>query len=332
MRHSKLFIVSASEGLDAVTAVRVQLQSALQQQCHVKPWNLAFELSAAYIESLEKAADEADFAVVVLTGDDLTTSRKKQQPSPRDNVTFELGLFMGSLGRERCYMLRENKPNLKLCSDLAGVEAASFERPADGDWEGALGTACAKIIDRVVRLGPRYKFSDDELAALEAIHAFCERLVGNWWERISLKDGKHALSFFHIEHDPLFNSVALVRGETYNSEGHLTARWGSLMARSDPSKKHGLLYHWKGDHTDPEAAKTPLHGFGDIEFDPPERVGSPYLRGKGKFWSVDEANPERTIPKPMQLRRVTDAEVVSTMTTGNEKDIRAQVRKTLDRW
>lgn len=332
MDHSRLFIVSASERLDVVAAARAQLQAALQQRCHVKPWNLAFDLSAAYIESLEKAADEADFALVVLAGDDETISRKKKQASPRDNVTFELGLFMGRLGRERCYMLREDRADLKLSSDLAGVESASFTKPEDGDWERALSPACAAITERVMRLGPRYKLSDDERNSRDIIRSFCARLTGAWWERISLKDGQHALSFFQIEDDPLFNSVSLVRGDTYDGDGHLTARWWSVMTRVDPSKKNGLLYHWKGEHTDPEAAKTPLHGFGEIDFDPPEKGGTLCLRGKGKFWSVDEACPERTIPKPMQIRRVTDSSAIATMTAGSEKDIAVLVRKTLDHW
>jgi hypothetical protein len=332
MTHSRLFIISASEQLPVVVAARAQLQRALQQQCHVKPWNLAFDLSAAYIESLERAADEADFALVLLGGDDVTISREKKQPSPRDNVTFELGLFMGRLGRERCYLLREDKADLKLCSDLAGVKSASFTKPDDGDWEHALSPACAEITERVMQLGPRDKLSDEERNSRDIIRDFCARLTGAWWERIALKGGQHALSFFHIEDDPLFNSVSIVRGDTYNSEGHLTAHWSSVMTRTDPSKKNGLLYHWKGEHTDPEEAKTPLHGFGEVEFDPPEKGGKLCMRGKGKFWSVDEACPERTIPKPMQFRRVTDPATIATMTTGSEKEIRTLVKKTLDRW
>jgi predicted nucleotide-binding protein len=49
--------------------------------------------------------DSFDFAILVLTPDDLTQSRGKQQPSPRDNVVFELGLFIGALGRDRVFMV-----------------------------------------------------------------------------------------------------------------------------------------------------------------------------------------------------------------------------------
>ena len=45
------------------------------------------------------ALDQFDFAVMILSPDDMTESRDQSYASPRDNVLFELGLFMGRLGR-----------------------------------------------------------------------------------------------------------------------------------------------------------------------------------------------------------------------------------------
>ena len=42
--------------------------------------------------------DRFDFAILVLTADDLVASRDVLSTAPRDNVLFELGLFMGGLG------------------------------------------------------------------------------------------------------------------------------------------------------------------------------------------------------------------------------------------
>jgi len=47
-----------------------------------------------------------DFAALVLTADDLTASRQVVSLGPRDNVLFELGLFMGRLGRSRTFVIR----------------------------------------------------------------------------------------------------------------------------------------------------------------------------------------------------------------------------------
>jgi hypothetical protein len=55
-------------------------------------------------------------------------------------------------------------------------------------------------------------------------------------------------------------------------------------------------------------------------------------RGGGKFWDVDEAHPENTIVKPIQLRRVQDESAISTMTSGKEKAVRSLIKRTLLEW
>ena len=65
--------------------------------------------------------DAADFAILLLTPDDTTTSRDQQRFAPRDNVVFELGLFMGCMGRQRCFLIQEDNRELRLPTDLLGV-------------------------------------------------------------------------------------------------------------------------------------------------------------------------------------------------------------------
>jgi predicted nucleotide-binding protein len=90
-------------------------------------------------------ADQSDFAVVVLTPDDVTTKRGQTYDVPRDNVLFELGFFMGRLGVERTYMVssRVNSPTLP--SDLDGITTATFAERADGNLDAAVGPASTQI-------------------------------------------------------------------------------------------------------------------------------------------------------------------------------------------
>src|SRR5437764_954979 len=130
MAQVRVFIASSAEGLEIANATRERLIVKLGDAVDVRVWTREFDLSATYIESLERASGEADFAVMVLTPDDVTSSRRVETMAPRDNVVFELGLFMGSLGRERCYIVCEDRPDLKLPTDLLGVKTAAFQRNA----------------------------------------------------------------------------------------------------------------------------------------------------------------------------------------------------------
>ena len=85
-----------------------------------------FEASKTTIEDLMQLTSEVDFAVLVLTPDDVTKSRGKKKPSPRDNVIFELGLFMGALDRTRTYMVAPRTAGLKIPTDLLGVTYLPF--------------------------------------------------------------------------------------------------------------------------------------------------------------------------------------------------------------
>jgi hypothetical protein len=147
-----IFVGSSTEGYGIAQAVQVNLDGV----CEVKLWTQGvFGLTKGTLESLVKVVDEFDFAVLVLTADDLTISRGAAKPAARDNVLFELGLFIGALGRDRTFIIHSRADPLALPSDLAGVSTATFEPHADGNLEAALGAACAKIQYAIERLGTR---------------------------------------------------------------------------------------------------------------------------------------------------------------------------------
>jgi hypothetical protein len=93
-----VFVGSSREGLEVARAVQFQLKS----DAFVIVWNEGvFGLSEGSLESLVAALDRFDFAVLVITPDDLLASHDTVIQAPRDNVMFEIGLFMGRLGRAR---------------------------------------------------------------------------------------------------------------------------------------------------------------------------------------------------------------------------------------
>ena len=101
-RRPSVFVGSSTEGLNIAKAVQVLLDLS----CEVTIWSQGvFGLSHGTLESLVNSVDDFDFAIIVLTPDDLIISRDAIQPTGRDNVLFELGLFMGALGRERTFII-----------------------------------------------------------------------------------------------------------------------------------------------------------------------------------------------------------------------------------
>ena len=95
----------------------------------VRVWsNDIFAVSDTTIESLEQAAMEVDFAILVLTPDDITTSRGTRRAAPRDNVVYELGLFGGALGRKRTFMVVEATAKPKISSSSGNALLAPIDR------------------------------------------------------------------------------------------------------------------------------------------------------------------------------------------------------------
>jgi predicted nucleotide-binding protein len=78
-------------------------------------------LGKTIIEKFEENSSNVGFAVVLLTADDEGKSKKeeKYKTRARQNVVFEMGYFIGKLGRSRVLLLLEN--GVEKPSDLDGI-------------------------------------------------------------------------------------------------------------------------------------------------------------------------------------------------------------------
>jgi predicted nucleotide-binding protein len=87
------------------------------------------------IEKFEAHA-EVSFAVVILTGDDSCGPAHSESPRPRarQNVVFELGYFVGRLGRKRVCTLYEE--GVEVPSDFSGIVYVPLD--AAGAWRPLL--------------------------------------------------------------------------------------------------------------------------------------------------------------------------------------------------
>lgn len=117
-----IFIGSSSEAVSVADTISRKLS-----KFRLRPWNKnVFNPSKGTLEDLVNLTQEVDYAVIVLTPDDITRSRGVTKSSPRDNAIFELGLFMGAISRERTYFLYPSGVKIKIPSDLIGVTGLEY--------------------------------------------------------------------------------------------------------------------------------------------------------------------------------------------------------------
>ena len=139
-----LFIGSSVEALPVAYAIQQELEFSTEPTV----WSQGiFDLSKSTLQSLIESLDRFSFAVFVFQGDDLLKLRDSEQQSVRDNVLFELGLFIGRLGESRTFFIvPRGEESLRIPTDLLGISHGSYDpNRGDGNLRAALGPACSQI-------------------------------------------------------------------------------------------------------------------------------------------------------------------------------------------
>lgn len=154
----RLFVGSASEAKPFVE----NLCSALTDFCQVHPWysSPAFMNMESTLSDLLAATTLYDLGLFILTADDITISRRRKTHSIRDNVLFELGLFLGALGPARTIGLMEEleEKRLKVPSDLSGINLPQFTYSDHDSIVDATTKVLPAIRRKVEKQGLRHGF------------------------------------------------------------------------------------------------------------------------------------------------------------------------------
>ncbi len=152
MTHKpRLFIASSSEGLTYAEAIFSQLERVSEPSLWTHDMSSPSE---TLVESLERVIANTDYAVVVLSPDDVRQMRGSTSSIPRDNVIFEMGLLIGKLGRNKVFMVVPEVPqwpatlegiDLRLPSDISGMLLLGYVKRTDGNTLASVATACRRI-------------------------------------------------------------------------------------------------------------------------------------------------------------------------------------------
>jgi Predicted nucleotide-binding protein containing TIR-like domain len=143
-----------------------------------KEWTYLFPPTESTLSSLVDMSKEMDFAIFVLGPDDLIMKSPTSNPegkgepvegetwTPRDNVIFEMGLLIGTLGKERCFAVIPETPRLRysdkrlrlhLFTDYLGTNYCTYmatKEPGLDPLDAVFG-ACQEIGNQIEKLGPR---------------------------------------------------------------------------------------------------------------------------------------------------------------------------------
>jgi len=131
-RSNKIFIVHGHDDVMKLSAARAVENFGLKAVILHERLNKGKTI----IEKFEHNSN-VGFAVVLLSPDDMAyisgKDAKTARPRPRQNVIFELGFFVGKLGRANVFVLYKKTEDFEMLSDYAGVVYQEFD--AAGNWK-----------------------------------------------------------------------------------------------------------------------------------------------------------------------------------------------------
>jgi CAP12/Pycsar effector protein, TIR domain len=263
MHKPRIFLGSSKQQEKLLQA----LTRGLEDVAHVEPWTTSFNPGTTALERLVQLAHEVDFAAFVFARDDWTTNSPPAsdpavpgQASPRDNVVFEAGLFGGTLGMRRTFIIHAS--GSKLPSDLLGLTTVRY---------GEATTAEVRAVKEKLR------------KAIES-EGRVARIEGLWWqfsltERSSREPS--AVSLLRVSRDR--GGALEVGGRGWQEDGGLSVRYWSeaTKERSDPP---GVFYYWNGER--PRHPNAPrLYGTAEIRIESADRAAG--------YWTTrSDTDPE----------------------------------------
>lgn len=189
---NRVFIGSSSENL-----VWAELaKNILNEQFDVTIWNESiwdksiFKINQNFLSDLLKASLQYDFGLLLGSSDDKVVYRQTELLQPRDNVLFELGLFMGRMGLSNCAFVVEE--NLKILSDLQGINLAQYKKNDTVSFKEAIEKVNQLFLAQANQVNVNF-FPSSTLASVyfeNLITPLCRYLIEN--DGYEIDDEKYA--------------------------------------------------------------------------------------------------------------------------------------------
>ena len=157
---ARIFIGSSTEGLPVAQRIKEYFEP--DYDCYI--WNDGiFKYNEGFLETLIKSASLFDFGFMVFAADDVSRIRDKEYITTRDNVLFEYGLFLGRVGLDKAYIIKDKE--VKIPSDMLGITLLEYETTANDDGYKVPNDDFENFIklltDEIMRQGESIKIGDN---------------------------------------------------------------------------------------------------------------------------------------------------------------------------
>lgn len=234
MKKPKLFIASSAENHEVAFAIQENLERGTEPTV----WSQGvFEISRTAMASLIDVLDESDFGIFVFAPDDVVLIREENIRAVRDNVVFELGMFVGRLGSDRTFIvIPREEEDFHLPSDLVGITPATYDPDRqDGNLTAALGPACSRIMKQIAKLGSL----DAQTVSTEAVIAEeiktgliedgddCIALIQGWMGSQTSSSNTRGIRFRDVDRE-----LGLKPGSAKSYIATAAKRWGYEVERA----------------------------------------------------------------------------------------------------
>jgi hypothetical protein len=298
MNKPRIFLGSSGKQAKLLQAIT----RGLEDVADVEPWTTTFNPGRSTLDRLVELAQEVDFAAFVFAQDDWTTTDVSQsgEASPRDNVVFEAGLFGGSLGIRRTFILHAR--GSKLPSDLLGLTSVRYDPDAGAAEVRSMCQKLRKAIESEGRRGP---------------------VEGLWWQ-LSLTMRSEiepsAVSLLRIARER--DGGLSVNGRSWQEDGTLSARYWSEAAkeRRDPPS---IFYFWRGER--PRHPNAPqLEGTGEIRLETTDRATG--------YWTTRSDRDAGLYARTAGIYLRADPADLQTLDTGGEEERSKLIAQRLQEW
>ena len=144
----EIFIGSSTEAIQIARFLRKSLQKI--GEVHI--WSKGvFGLGRNTLDELIRMSRQVDFAVFVFSADDKVITRHKGYASARDNVIFELGLFIGAIGNIEPIFCVKKSILLSSPAIWLALRMSSYSNSSPENLEADIDTVSLDIEQSIVR-------------------------------------------------------------------------------------------------------------------------------------------------------------------------------------